>query len=82
MGIDDRIRKLEGSQPEPVCPRCHDPFIVAYLRGESRPEPCPKCGKTATFVVQIESEQSRQYIERIASGELPKPRQTTEEAPE
>jgi hypothetical protein len=82
MGLDERIRKLEGSQPEPVCPRCHDPQIVAFVRGEPCPEPCPACHKTAMFVVQVESEKARQYVELIASGQLPKPMVNTEEVPE
>ena len=69
MGLDDRLKRLEGSQPPEDCPRCHDPFVVAYVRGEPRPGPCPKCGKTAKFVVQTESEEGRDLVMRVFSGE-------------
>jgi len=82
MGLDDRVRKLEGSQPSEECPRCHDPQSVVYLRGEPPPEPCPRCGRVPPYVIEANTTTCRDLVERVLSGELPKPRQTTTEAPE
>ena len=72
MGLDDRLKRLEGSQPPEECPRCHDRQYVVFVRGEPRPEPCPKCGKTAQdFVIEANSEEGKQMVERVLSGQLP-----------
>jgi hypothetical protein len=47
---------------------------VVFVKGEPRPEPCPKCGKTARdFVIEANSDEGWQMVERVLSGELPKP---------
>ena len=82
MGIEDRLRKLEGNMPLEECPRCHSKPVIV-VRGEPEAS-CPVChGSGVLFpLISVETEKGREDLRRVLSGELPKPTINTTEAPE
>jgi len=77
MGLQDRIRKLEGKGPGD-CQLCGISHPVVVVRGESVPTECPGCGGPPV-VVLVPNEEGREWVNRLLSGELPEPRTENEE---
>ena len=77
MGLEDRIRKLEG-KGDGECQKCGLAHPVVVLSSEPIPSKCRSCGGPL-FIVRVLTEHSRELVNRLVSGELPEPRTENEE---